>query len=593
MEDTQLIIPDNVNDKRLYFSVCSYLLPEISQIIKGLDLPYVKVLTFNASCGNCKPINLEKVLMALSDKDVDTYVIIISGSCKIEEINKTFNFQALKTIHLDNCFNIFLNADLVSHLIQKGNYIITNGWLRFYEKHINNWGFDENTARQFFKESVNKILMLDTGIPGDYSSDLSAFASYIGLPYEVLPIGLSYSENYICRLIAEWRTEHERITTNQKLAAVSRKYTDYYVIFKHLDTLIELLDEPVIVDLLFELIYILFSPGNIVYESYFDDRETINYVFRDKKPEPDSADNSFDIEVVYHKKRIGLFKIQQLQFPRYIEQYKEMGRIIGQICALSVANARKYTTVEKQKEQLVVFTEELKKANEAKDKFLSVLSHDLKSPFNLLLGYTDLLVNEIERGNTGEISEYALVIRETLQNTWNLLVNLLEWSRNRSGMLAFRPGEINLTGYFSEEIPFAFQLAQKKQITISISISPNINVTADKTLFDIIIRNILSNAIKFTHQKGRITISAQQTTSATIISITDTGIGISEKRQEQLFKLENSASTPGTDYENGTGLGLILCKDLMDRHKGKIWIDSKTDKGSTFYLSFPKTISTK
>jgi two-component system, sensor histidine kinase and response regulator len=577
-----------VTDKQLYISACDYLLPEISFIVQQLDNPTVKVLGFHAGC-TTKSINLEKVFKVLSETNKQSAsVILFTSSCHIRGLNDFINFPHLNIIQLKQCFNLFLNPELIDYYLQQGSYLVTNGWLRHYEKHIKNWGFDEISAKSFFKESLKKIVLLDTKIPGDLMKELKALSDFMGLPYEILPTGLSFCENYITKLVAEWLAENERTTTNHKLAAVSKKYTDYYVVFKHLDTLIQLVDETQIIKVIFELIYILFAPENISYTAYFDDEKSSAIHYKnDKQSDLTDDRTSFSLEVRYQQRLLGVFQVCDIQFPKYLEQYKEMGRVISQICALAIANARKYQLLEDQKEKLLTFTNELQQANEAKDKFLSVLSHDLKSPFNLLIGYTDLLVSEIDKGNTDEIKEYSIVIQETLQNTWNLLVNLLEWSRNRSGLVRLFCEEIIIKEFLNEHIPLFRQHAFKKEINLHISISENLTIFADRSMLNTIIRNLLSNSIKYTHHGGEITIKAMATKRDTIISISDTGVGMSPEKISRLFHIENNISTPGTDYENGTGLGLLLCKDLVERHKGKIWVDSEPNTGSTFYIALP------
>jgi signal transduction histidine kinase len=264
-----------------------------------------------------------------------------------------------------------------------------------------------------------------------------------------------------------------------------------------------------------------------------------------------------------------------------------MGKIISQISALSIANAREYGITQQQKEILVTYNKELQEANRAKDKFISIISHDLKSPFNILIGFCSLLMEEIEKNNIKEIKEYGLVIQQTLENTLNLLNNLLEWSRNKSGLINFNPERLDMNELIDKTVKLLNQQALVKNITLNKTIPPGSFVFADRDMFSAIIRNLVSNAIKYTRLGGMVNISAKNDPDETVISIADNGIGMKQEKMEKLFHLEYSDSAPGTNHEKGTGLGLFLCKDFIDAHHGRIWVESEIEKGSTFYFTIP------
>jgi signal transduction histidine kinase len=226
--------------------------------------------------------------------------------------------------------------------------------------------------------------------------------------------------------------------------------------------------------------------------------------------------------------------------------------------------------------------------NKQKDKFFSIIAHDLRGPFNGFLGLTELLAEDIEDMDKEEIQFAAVNMRSSATNLNRLLENLLEWSRMEQGLIPFAPQENQLQVVVEECITTLQAATDKKQIKISTEISENTKVFADNNILHAVIRNILSNAVKFTPKGGSINIQGKEVDKNTIIAIKDSGIGMDTKMLKNLFELDVKTNRTGTDDEPSTGLGLILCKEFVEKHGGKIWVESEEDKGTTFYFSFPK-----
>ena len=230
----------------------------------------------------------------------------------------------------------------------------------------------------------------------------------------------------------------------------------------------------------------------------------------------------------------------------------------------------------------------LQELNAAKDKFFSIISHDLRSPFNSIIGFSEILYNKTEAFNKAEIKEMAESIYKTGQETFNLLNNLLEWSGTQTGRIKFEPVKTGIYDIVINTIDLLNDNAKKKNITVSVDIPEQIQVFADSNMINTVIRNLLTNAIKFTHEKGSIKISAKDTGNAVEITVADTGVGIKPEDIKILFLIDVDISTPGTANEKGTGLGLILCKEFITLNNGDIRVESKIGKGSRFIVSLPK-----
>ncbi len=230
---------------------------------------------------------------------------------------------------------------------------------------------------------------------------------------------------------------------------------------------------------------------------------------------------------------------------------------------------------------------ELKETISVKNRFFSIIAHDLKGPFNSLLGFSNILIENIQNKNYDNIEKYSQIINNGLEQTYNLTNNLLQWSITQTETNSFLPKNLILSELVSEVAGNLKHLAEQKQIAFSSFINSELEIYADKDMLETVLRNLISNAIKYTNNGGFVTISAETGTNETIITVKDNGVGIKPSVLENLFKIEKSISTQGTNNEKGTGLGLSLCKALIETHKGKIWASSEFGKGSVFYLSIP------
>ena len=231
--------------------------------------------------------------------------------------------------------------------------------------------------------------------------------------------------------------------------------------------------------------------------------------------------------------------------------------------------------------------EELKKINATKDKFFSIIAHDLRSPFNAIVGYSNILEKQVENKNYTGIARFAEIIQTSSEKAMTLLMNLTEWARSQTGIMKFNPNPTDMIELIHEAVHVSEDMANQKLIKINIKLPSQAPVMADRSMVSTILRNLLSNAIKYTEPGGNITLSITYATNELIISVADSGVGIPKNRMKKLFRIDESFSTSGTMDEKGTGLGLILCKEFVDKHNGNIWVESEEGKGSVFYFSLP------
>ncbi len=225
--------------------------------------------------------------------------------------------------------------------------------------------------------------------------------------------------------------------------------------------------------------------------------------------------------------------------------------------------------------------------NNDKDRFISILGHDLKNPFNNLLGLTEVLKEDFHKLNTDEVENIANDINKSARTTYKLLEDILMWARTQQGKIPFKPQQLSLTGICNNILETLTPNAEVKNITIDYSATDHVYVFADIDMLKTVLRNLVSNAIKFTNNDGVINISAERTQSDLTISVSDNGSGISPDKITKLFDVGQVLTTNGTAGETGTGLGLLLCKEFVTKHGGKIWVDSEVGKGSKFKFTLP------
>jgi PAS domain S-box-containing protein len=229
----------------------------------------------------------------------------------------------------------------------------------------------------------------------------------------------------------------------------------------------------------------------------------------------------------------------------------------------------------------------LRELNSTKDKFFSIISHDLKGVFNALLGISDLMVQKAKTNDTSNFSEFSSILYDAANKGYILLENLLNWARIQTGHIAFNPKKV----LFNTIVQIVFELnelsSKKKEVELVTQIDEDILVNADSFMIETVLRNLVSNAIKFSNPGGKVIVRAERSNDSIIVSVSDNGVGISKGNIDKLFKIETSFTSQGTDNEHGTGLGLILCKEFIDKHKGRIWAESEEGKGTTISFTIP------
>jgi signal transduction histidine kinase len=297
-------------------------------------------------------------------------------------------------------------------------------------------------------------------------------------------------------------------------------------------------------------------------------------------------------EYDHQLKELSLKKESEIKYSKLITKIAILFAVLMIIVSAILYNF--YRLKSKTNIQLMHKTEEisdlnlkLNHLNNTKDKFFSIIAHDLRSPFNVIIGFSELLTEQIREKNYENIEEYAVIIQNSSERTMDLLKNLLDWARLQTGKIEFVAVDFLLNDLVTETIALLNDAASQKSIQILNTINQEVTIHADRFMIGTIVRNLISNAIKFSNPGGTITITTERNDNKMVFSVKDNGIGISKADQLRMFRIEENFTVKGTQNEKGTGLGLILCKEFIEKYGGKIWVKSEEGVGSTFSFTLP------
>lgn len=243
-----------------------------------------------------------------------------------------------------------------------------------------------------------------------------------------------------------------------------------------------------------------------------------------------------------------------------------------------------------QQEELLKSKQKLMELNATKDKFFSIIAHDMMNPINALQGFSDLAVEAVSNMDFERSLKYTKMIDQLAHQVTGLFQNLLLWSRAQTGKIQFQPTLSNVSKLILQTITLLSPIAEKKDIEIFVSVDENLSFIFDQNMIGTVLRNLIQNGIKFSFPKFKISINVEEREDSVLFSVIDQGIGIQRNVLNNLFTIDNAYSTKGTNNETGTGLGLLICKEFINLHKGELWVESEPGKGSRFYFTLPKII---
>ncbi|MBD3197766.1 MAG: hypothetical protein GF317_22130 [Candidatus Lokiarchaeota archaeon] len=536
--------------------------------------------------------DLDKLLSAY--KNQDNYVILLSSKC-IGELTLKSNLLKKKDniIILDSCTELFLPDTLLKSYIDKDYFILTAGQLKNSFKRLKR---NQDCCKKIAKlpaADIKKILLLNTNIDKKINKKVADFSSYFNLPYEVLPIGLEYLRLKLNHIINTSRVKKERENTIKEIADMNRISANYEMAFDLVKKLTLPKNENEVFNDIYQIFYSLFLPKKIIFVTFEGnktkmritkpanlklDKEFIKFREMDKIYELLTDENGFIIKIEYKNKTLGILKLEEIEFSQYLNRYLNIALIISRISGLALANARVY-------QRLNHTLDKLKESNDELERFASIVSHDLKQPLSTIIGYMSVLEKVIKDDVKIPKSPEEL-IEKCLSGALymdTMITSLLKYARLDKVDNQFKEVDMN------EVI-----LEVKENLRSAINESNSTIIKNDLPVIQAIelqmlqlFQNLIDNAIKFRGENPpKIIISAEDQGDQWKFSVADNGMGIDKINYLEIFK--PFFRIDKKNKSTGSGIGLSICKKIIDIHKGEIWLESEIGKGTTFYLIIPK-----
>ncbi|HSD09271.1 tetratricopeptide repeat-containing sensor histidine kinase [Flavobacterium sp.] len=540
--------------------VCQWVLSDFSKAINC----FYKSLFIYQGLNDKNGISAAYNNLGLTHLEIKKYNLAFTYFSKAYDINKETNNKVLMVYNLNNI--------AVAHYLQK-NY---EKALKFYNqsKELNHTMHDMNglayvyskigkifADQKKYTESLDYLIKALESYDKDQSYNIGNTYIEIGSTYYKMALENPNAKKQLLAKSFEYLNHANQLFNQIQIPeGLNSSYLELYKTTKAQGNFEQALDN--------------FEKHNILQDSLFSDKNKNKLANLQSKREIDIRDKQIEIQKL---------KINSASKKVYL-----LVTITLSIAVLLILFFYLYMIKTSTNKLLLEKNEEIININKQKDKFFSIIAHDLRGPFSGFLGLTELLAEDIDSMDKEEIQFSAVNMKSSANNLNRLLDNLLEWSKMEQGLIPFAPKKYNISKIIAECIETQEDSINKKKIQVETLIDESLKICADKYILQSVIRNILSNAIKFTPREGTIKIKATENHKNTIISITDTGIGMSAKILQNIFKIDIKTNRKGTDDEPSSGLGLILCKEFIEKHGGKIWIESVEKEGSTVNFSIPK-----
>ena len=580
--------------------VCRHFLRETEAIIAEAGWPEVTCSTYPELC--LHPQSTEAARRELADDDRrEGEERVLVGACFMLRDQKVLAaMRADRVYERMNCFHMFTAAGLVDRQVAAGSYLLTPGWIEHWPEHLEEWGFDRDTARAFFGESASGLLLLDTGVLADAEQRLVELAEHLALPWEVMPVGLDHFRLELTKIVLEWRAERAQQDATTTREQAHRKLADHAMAFDLLLNLTRTMGREEAVQGVLELFTMLFAAQTVIYAEVEDGQPGAisstgagpvdgAQVRRYLELLGDTSafaetDGGFCVRVTYHGETIGVLGVEQMAFPQYRREYLNLTMAIVSLCGMAMTNAANETRRRQAEAALVAKSAELERSNEDLTQFAHVASHDLQAPLRTVTSFLQLLQRRYSDDLDPDAQEFIGYAVDGAEQMKLLISGLLEYARVGTQVNPLRKVDLQ----HSLDIALKQLSASVAEAGARVTADPLPRVHGDRTLLVQLLQNLVGNAVKYRGEAPpEIHVAAQQVDEGWQISVRDNGIGLKMKYAEEVFAVFRRLHAQ--DEIEGTGIGLATCKRIVARHGGRIWVESVPGQGATFTFTLLAT----
>jgi signal transduction histidine kinase/HPt (histidine-containing phosphotransfer) domain-containing protein/ActR/RegA family two-component response regulator len=482
--------------------------------------------------------------------------------------------ERIEICDANQCLYLLAGKTYVDQCQSRGMYVLSPGWLCHWEEHLGRWGFDRDTARGFFSESMSGLRLLDSGLYPEAKARLEAMAGYVGLPASSAPMGLDMFRRWASETVLRWRLESAERAQKAARAETQRVRAHAAMILDLINRLTDVRSETEVIRQGLDLCRLLYAPETAVYHR--------------QAPAEDLPDASwtpggrgFRIRIRRPEADFGVLELEGAAFPEWQDRYLSTALAIGSMMALAIGHARSYHLLEAERDRYEASTR-------AKSGFLASMSHEIRTPMNGVVGMNQLLLTT---NLSAEQRHYAEVVQSSGRAMLSLIDAILDLSKVESGRLTVEAHDFEIGATLSDALAMLVVSANAKGLTLECETAPEVPRLArgDPHRLRQVLTNLVGNAIKFTPRGGiavRVTLDGQTAAGWSVrFTVTDTGIGIPPERLAAVFSPFVQADASTTRKYGGTGLGLAISRQLAELMGGEIGVESREGVGSTFWFT--------
>ena len=573
--------------------VCSNLEEEVQAVLGALESPKVVVTTVRCLCHLPLAASQKIFTDAVScASDQGRHQVLVLGRLGGMVADLPDNLaQEVHSLAERQCFELIAPPKLIEHLQGSGAFTTSPGWIRNWKHVMREWGADRDTARLMFQEMSKKIVMLDTFCRDEYFEQLYEFADYVGLPFEIMPIGLEYLQSRLEVKISHW-FESQRA---RELDRATRVASDNLMVMDLLKDTIHTLDEEGILEKIRTLLEMLLAPKCVRFcppDDSTTQGESLTSIDASTGPAFwDEALSGFRIPLVRDGLLLCSIECECVMFPEHRDHYSQLISMLSDVFALSINNAKIHDELKCHAAELDILRGKAEAANKVKSAFLASMSHEIRTPMNGIFGLLQLLQTTTL---SDEQNEYVDMTLSVAKNLLNLLNDILDLSKVEAGKIDIYESDFNLSDICRSMPSIFIDQIHKKNIELSITVTPDVPspIISDEARLRQVLFNLVGNAMKFTesgHVNVQISVGPKVSTNKRklIFSVSDTGIGIPEDQIGKLFEPFTQVDDSLSRKYQGAGLGLSIVKHLVELMGGSIGIESKLGQGTTVHFDIP------